>query len=137
MAILSLLRTVDFTCNPMERRETTSVVVISLFDEYFKLVTQHSMPGEVVATQSGVTILEMTRTLLREFINDRLQERGYRKISQNSRPWTSLLQSRIQESDDLLVDLTIGDGRHSMASNRISGKSQQLKLMFNPNGIRD
>lgn len=94
------------------------------------------MPGEVVATNDGVRILEMTRTMLREFINDLLRDRNYKPVSQNSRAWLSLLSERIQESNGLQVDLSLGDGRHSMAASRISGKSQRLTLMFNPNGLR-
>lgn len=120
----------------MEIQETTPLVVISLFDRCFQLITQRSMPGEVVATGEGVRILEMTRTMLRQFINDLLRDRNYKPVSQNSRAWLSLLSARIQDSDDLQVDLALGDGRHSRADSRISGKSQRLTLMFDPNGLR-
>ena len=120
----------------MELKETTALEIISLFDRCFQLITQRSMPGEVVASSDNIQILEMNRTTLRDFINGLLTDAGFKPVSQNSAAWRSLLNERIQDSGSLEVNLALGDGRHSTASSRISGKSQRLTLMFNPEGLR-
>lgn len=120
---------------PSEQKETTPIVVVSVFDCYFRLITANSTPGELVSDRPDTVIVEWNRTRLLAFINDILIVNGYIRIAANSNAWRTFLNLRIQESNSVSVDDALNDVRHRPLATRISGKSQLLKLKYYPSGI--